>query len=192
MKKSIKKAGVIFMIALFTASFTTTVKERKDVKVSESTVVWKGYKVTGSHEGTVAIKSGSLIFEVAVLTGGEFVIDMTTLNTTDLEGSYKNKLDGHLKSDDFFGVDAHPEASLVFTKVNATSNNTYQIMGDLTIKGKTNTVSFTMTVSDNKASASLKINRTDYDVRYASASFFDGLKDRAIYDDFDLAVKLEF
>jgi polyisoprenoid-binding protein YceI len=117
---------------------------------------------------------------------------MTTINTTDLEGEYKGKLDGHLKSDDFFGVANYPTATLVFKDVTASGKNAYAVSGELTIKGKTNPVTFTISIYGSKATASLKVDRTEYDVRYGSASFFDGLKDKAIYDEFDLVADLEF
>ena len=192
MRKSIKNLAAVAIIAFATFSFTTIVKEKKEIKTDESKVVWKGYKVTGSHEGTIALESGSLSFEGDKLVGGEFVIDMTTINSTDLQGEYKDKLDGHLKSDDFFGVTKHPKASLVFTKVKASGKNAYEVTGDLTIKGKTHPVSFVISIYGNKATTSLKVDRTKYDVRYGSTSFFDGLKDKAIYDEFDLVADLQF
>jgi polyisoprenoid-binding protein YceI len=192
MKNTIKNLGIIAIIAVFTLSFTRVSKEKKEIKTDVSKVVWKGYKVTGSHEGTIAIQSGNLVFEADKLTGGEFVIDMTTINTTDLSGDMKGKLEGHLKSDDFFGVESHPTATLVFTNVTTSGKNAYNVTGDLTIKGKTNPVNFTMSIYGNKATASLKIDRTKYDVKYGSTSFFDGLKDKAIYDEFDLVSDLEF
>ena len=83
--------------------------EKKEVKTNESKVTWKAYKVTGSHTGTVNLKSGTLIFDDnGMLTGGEFEADMTSITVTDLEGEYKDKLEGHLKSDDFFNSQAWP------------------------------------------------------------------------------------
>tara|TARA_R110002111_G_scaffold7504_2_gene29793 strand:+ start:2497 stop:3075 length:579 start_codon:yes stop_codon:yes gene_type:complete len=192
MKNTIKNLGIIALVAVFTLSFTTINKDKKEIKTDASKVVWKGYKVTGSHEGTIAIQSGSLMFEADKLTGGEFIIDMTTINTTDLDGKAKGKLEGHLKSDDFFGVEAHPTATLVFTNVTSSGKNAYNVTGDLTIKGKTNPVDFIISIYGNKATASLKVDRTKYDVKYGSTSFFDGLKDKAIYDEFDLVSDLEF
>ena len=133
-----------------------------------------------------------MTFEEEKLTGGSFVIDMTTINSTDLEGEYKGKLEGHLKSDDFFGVENNPIATLVFKDVTSSGKNAYTVSGDLTIKGKTNPVTFTISIYGSKATASLKVDRTKYDVRYGSTSFFDGLKDKAIYDEFDLVADLEF
>lgn len=192
MKNMIKTLTLTAIVAFVTLSFTNRVIEKKEIKIENSQVVWKGYKVTGSHEGTILLKSGSLSFEKNVLIGGEFEIDMTTINTTDLDGEYKGKLEGHLKSDDFFGVENFPSATLVFTSVAPKGENLYNVTGDLTIKGKTNPITFEISIIGNKATASLKIDRTKYDIKYGSASFFDDLKDKAIYDEFDLVSDLQF
>lgn len=189
--KNLVKATLV-LVAFVTFSFTAMEKETKEVKAEESKVVWKGYKVTGSHEGTIEIESGSLEFSEDKLVGGQFVIDMTSIVCTDLEGEYKGKLEGHLKSDDFFGVANHTTASLVFTDVKTSGKNSYDVTGDLTIKDITNTVSFKISIYGSKATASLKVDRTKYNVKYGSASFFDGLKDKAIYDEFDLVSDLVF
>ena len=192
MKTSIKNLALVAFVAIFTLSFTAIAQEKKDIKTENSKLVWKGYKVTGSHEGTIDIQSGFLTFEDDKLTGGNFTINMTTLASTDLEGEYKGKLEGHLKSDDFFGVATHKTATLEFTEVEASGKNSYNVTGDLTIKGETNPVNFTISIYGNKASANLKVDRTQYGVKYGSASFFDNLKDKAIYDEFDLVADLEF
>lgn len=192
MKNTIKNVSILVFVTLFTLSFTTIEKEKKAIKTDKSKLVWKGYKVTGSHEGTIDIKSGTLVFEGDKLTGGEFVIDMTSISSTDLEGEYKSKLDGHLKSDDFFGVSNHPTATLVFASVKSSGKNAYDVTGDLTIKGKTNPINFTISIYGNKATASLKVDRTKYGIEYKSGSIFDNLKDKAIYDEFDLVSDLEF
>ncbi len=192
MKNTFKNLGLATLIALFTFSFTPLQAAKKDIKTTTSSVVWKGYKVTGAHQGTIALKSGSLEFDGEKLTGGSFIMDMSSINNTDMEGEYKGKLEGHLKSDDFFGVATHPTATLNFKKVKMTGKNSYKVTADLTIKGITNSIQFELSVYGNKANASLKIDRTKFDVRYGSTSFFDGLKDKAIYDEFDLIADLEF
>lgn len=192
MKNSIKNIITLVIVAFMTFSFTKAEGDKKEINIENSKVVWKGYKVTGSHEGVIAIKSGHLNFDKDKLTGGSFTIDMSTITNTDLEGEYKGKLEGHLKSDDFFGVEKFPTASLVFTNVEATGKNSYIVTGDITIKGKTETISFNILVYGSKANVSLKIDRTKFDVRYGSTSFFDGLKDKAIYDEFDLVADLDF
>lgn len=176
----------------FSATANPIDGEKKMVKTDASKVTWKAYKVTGSHMGTVDLKSGSLTFDEGRLTGGEFIVDMTTIGATDLEGEYKGKLDGHLKSGDFFGVDSHPTSKLVFTNVEAMGKNSYKVMGDLTIKNITKALTFQVSVYGSKATATLKVDRTEYDIRYGSGSFFENLGDKTIYDEFDLVVDLEF
>jgi len=165
-------------------------KETKEVKTEESKVTWKAYKVAGSHTGTVALKSGALEFDGDKLVGGEFVVDMTTINTTDLEGDYKNKLDGHLSSGDFFSIEANPTSKLVFTKVESTGKNSYEVTGDLTIKGITKPITFDVSIYGKKATATLKVDRTNYDIKYSSG-IIGTAKDKLIYDEFDLVVDLQ-
>ncbi|NNE76907.1 MAG: YceI family protein [Pricia sp.] len=167
-------------------------EEKKEVKTDASSVTWKAYKVTGSHTGTVDLKSGALVFDGDKLTGGEFVVNMPTLISTDLEGDSKGKLEGHLKSDDFFGVETHEASQLVFTDVKATGKNSYEVTGDLTIKGITEPVTFDVSIYGSKATATLKVDRTNYDIKFRSGDFFENLGDKLIYDEFDLVVDLEF
>ncbi|MBO0322549.1 YceI family protein [Muricauda sp. CAU 1633] len=167
-----------------------TEKETKEVKAEESQVTWKAYKFGGSHTGTVTLKSGALEFDGEKLVGGEFVVDMSSINTTDLEGDYKNKLDGHLSSEDFFSTASNPTSSLVFTKVKSTGKNSYEVTGDLTIKGITKPVTFDVSVYGDKATATLKVDRTKYDIKYSSG-IIGTAKDKLIYDEFDLVVDLQ-
>ena len=192
MKKNALSLALAVIFGTVVTASTPVEVETKEVKTSESTVTWKGYKVTGSHYGTINLQSGSLSFEGDKLIGGEFVVDMVSLISTDLEGEYKGKLEGHLKSDDFFGVAKHPTSSLVFTNVTAKGKNSYEVTGDLTIKGITKAVTFDVSVYGSKATATMKVDRSQYDVRYGSGSFFDNLGDKTIYDEFDLVVDLQF
>ncbi|WP_300027650.1 YceI family protein [uncultured Maribacter sp.] len=191
MKKSL--FSLVFVAVFgFTATASTPIdSEKKEVKVSESKVTWKGYKVTGSHEGTINLKSGHLEMKGKKLTGGEFVIDMTSISCSDLQaGQGKEKLEGHLQSADFFGVENNPTSKLVFTSVKAMNDSSYTVTGDLTIKGITKPVTLVVSMFENKASATMKVDRTKFDIKYGSGSFFDNLGDKAIYDDFDLVVDL--
>ncbi len=192
MKNLFKKGLGIALIALVTVSFTTIKKEKKQINISESNIEWKAYKVTGSHKGTVNIKSGYLSFEDGKLSAGSITIDMTSINTTDLTGEYKNKLDGHLKSGDFFSVEKYNTSTLDFSKAKAKGKNAYEVTGKLTIKGITKSIKFLISIYGNKATASVKVDRTKYDIKYGSSSFFDNLKDKAIYDEFDLVADLQF
>jgi len=187
--KFLKFTGVL-VLAISMASFTAITE--KKVKTDESQITWTGHKVTGEHQGNIAISEGTLLFNGKELTGGNFVIDMTTISVTDLDASSgKDKLEGHLNSDDFFGTANHKTANFKITDVKGKKGK-YQVTGDLTIKGITHPASFDMMVNDNTATADFKVDRTQYGIRYGSASFFDDLKDKAIYDEFDLSVSLKF
>lgn len=190
MKKLIYAFGFLATFALF--SFTLSV-EKVNVDTTKSTIIWKGYKVTGEHTGTINLKSGALEMEDGKLVGGRFEIDMTSIKVTDLEGKWAQKLEGHLKSPDFFGVEAHPTATFVITKAAPKGTpGDYKIAGDLTIKGITKEIKFYAHLSEDGKTATVKItvDRTDFDVRYGSGSFFDNLGDKTIYDEFDLEVTL--
>ena len=182
-------ATALIAFAAFTAPSEITTKQ---VNTSSSSITWKGYKLGGAHEGTIAIESGSLDFDGETLVGGTFKIDMSSITVTDLEGESKGNLEGHLKSDDFFGVETYNEASLIFTEVKPKANNTYEVTGNLTIKKHTHPITFDLVVNGSTATTALKVDRSKFDVRYGSKSFFNDLKDKAIYDDFDLAVNLNF
>lgn len=195
MKKQILLIA-LSIVAIATSSFTG--KEKKStlsVNVSESKVVWLGKKVTGEHTGTIGIAQGNLEFNKEQLSGGSFEIDMKSIANTDLEDQeYKNKLEGHLKSDDFFGVEKFPKAILVIKKVKHDAGNKYQVKGDMTIKGITNAIEFPVEVSIDgskaTASATITIDRSKFEVKYGSGSFFDNLGDKMIYDEFTLEVTL--
>jgi polyisoprenoid-binding protein YceI len=169
--------------------------------ISGTKVEWIGKKVTGEHKGTIALKSGTLLFEEGKLVGGEYIIDMNSIVDLDLtDPKWNEKLVGHLKSDDFFSVGKFPFAQFVITEVksytpkdNSDLNNA-QIKGDLTIKGITNSVTFPAQVSlqNNQATATGKVvlDRTKWDIRYGSGKFFESLGDKMIYDDFTITVNL--
>jgi polyisoprenoid-binding protein YceI len=179
-------------IALFVAVSTIATAQTKKVDATKSTIHWLGKKVTGQHEGTVKIQSGNLIFKGKKLTGGNFVVDMTSLTATDLTGDYLEKLNGHLKSEDFFGTEKYTTSKLVFKKIAAKANGVYTVTADLTIKDVTAPVTFDVTVNGNTAKTTLKIDRTKYGIKYGSGSFFDNLGDKTINDEFELTVALQF
>jgi len=161
------------------------------VDVAKSTITWVGKKVAGSHNGTIALKSGSLDVNGKHVTGGTFVMDMTAIK--DADGS--DKLEGHLKADDFFGSAKFPTSTFVITKVTG-SGASVTVSGNLTIKGITKPLSFPATVAvnaDGTVSAlagKILVDRTKYDIRYGSKSFFDSIGDKAIDDNFEIGVKL--
>ena len=156
-----------------------------------SLVKWEGKKVTGKHNGTISFDNGSLTVTQDKITGGSFVIDMKTIVDVDLtDAEWNKKLIGHLSSDDFFSIEKFPTASMKVNKVTSVSGDELHFTADLTIKGIKKPVEFNakVTVSGDKLSAQgvITVNRTLYDIKYGSGSFFQGLGDKMISDDFTL------
>jgi polyisoprenoid-binding protein YceI len=183
---------LVFVLTFGSVMVASNGNPAQNIDVTKSSVVWSGYKVTGSHQGTISVKSGALKFTDGILTGGNVVIDMTSINCTDLQpGKGKESLEGHLKSDDFFGVAQFPTANLIINKVvSRGKEGEYKITALLTIKNTTKEVKFDVVLLNGTATAKIKVDRTDFDVRYGSGSFFDSLGDKTIYDEFDLDIKL--
>jgi polyisoprenoid-binding protein YceI len=157
---------------------------------AQSNIDWVGKKVTGAHNGTIAIKDGHLTVNGNQLTGGQFVVDTTSIKILDIADLATNaQFLGHLVSDDFFSTEKYPEASLVITGVSGD-----QINGNLTIKGITHPVSFAAVISVNAdlltATGKLIVDRTRYEMRFRSGNFFKDLGDTLIYNDFELTVTL--
>ncbi len=169
----------------------TITKTVKTIDLSRSSSKWTGRKIGGSHEGTIALKSGELHFENGQLTGGKFEIDMTSIAVTDLQGEMQAKLEGHLKSDDFFSVSTYPTAFLLFTGIERMGDH-YHVTADLTIKGIERLVDFKLDVKENNAQTKLSIDRSKYNVKYGSKSFFQSLGDNLIHDNFNVDVDLKF
>ncbi len=179
--------------ALIVAIGTTVCAQTKKVDVSGSKINWVGSAISHNHKGTIDLKDGNLVFKGAKLIGGNFNVDMNTIIVTDIDVDHgKTKLEGHLKAEDFFGTAKNPNATLVFKSIGVKSKNTYTVVADLTIKSITKPVTFDMVVSNNVATASVIVDRTKYDIKYNSGSFFQNLGDSAISDNFDLAVSLKF
>ncbi|CAN1521633.1 COG2353 Uncharacterized conserved protein [Flavobacteriaceae bacterium] len=185
-----KRLKLICASLLILFSFQKGIAQTRKIDVVKSIINWEGKKITGQHEGTINFKEGNLIFKDKKVAGGNFIVDMKSLSNTDQTGSSKQKLEGHLKSEDFFGVDNFSTSTLVFKSIANKGNNTYLINADLTIKGITNSIQFDLVVGGNKATAALKVNRTKYDIKFGSGSYFDDLGDKTIYDDFDLNIVL--
>ena len=183
-----KQIALAFIIIL---SSHVMFAQKVEVNIKESRVEWVGEKIGGQHEGNIQIKSGYLEIENDKIVSGNFVIDMTTITNTDLEDEgYNQILVGHLKSDDFFGVDTYPTANFTLTKSSKLSNGKATLTGDITIKGKTESISFEVVKQGKEYTTKIEIDRSKFDVRYGSDSFFDNLGDKAIDDIFTLEIKL--
>ncbi len=186
------------LIFIFSLSATFCFSQEKEMEsksinidVGKSTIEWVGKKVIGQHNGTISFKSGTLVKENGKLVGGSFEVDMNSIVCDDLSGEKKGNLEWHLKSDDFFGAEKFPVASLTITEITPTEEKgMYNAKGDFTIKGITKPIEFSLTKGEKSLMANVTIDRTLFDIRYGSDSFFDNLGDRAIDNDFTLTINL--
>jgi len=190
MLKTFTTAAAIIITLAGNSLFAQTFK----ADTSKSKIAWYAAKVTGKHEGTVKLTSGSLTLDGDKVKSGTFEVNMTSITVTDLEGEYKGKLEGHLKNDDFFAVDKFPKANFVLTEGKKEANGSYTLKGNLTIKGITKPVTFPATITKSggtlTSTSTLVVDRTLYDIRYGSKSFFDNIGDKAIDNEFKLTVTI--
>lgn len=197
MKINYQLAAILFLPIgiMATRSKQTTYVDTYKVDVLKSSLHWKARKVTGEHMGTLKFNEGALTFDGSKLTGGQFTFDMNSIVCTDLtDPPYNAKLIDHLKSDDFFSTVKYPTSSFTITKVVPRGAITYQMTGNLRIKGITSVITFPVRVKQNgatvEAEGKVTLDRTRYDIKFGSTSFFDALGDKAIYDDFDIELEL--
>ena len=164
----------------------------------KSSVRWIGEKLTGSHDGIVNIHHGEILTEGTVVLGGEFSIDMNTIKNLDIESeTYRGYLEDHLRSDDFFDVENYPHTNITIIEVLSTENSkkdTSFFLCDLTIKGVTHPIKIPVKFSVGNysahASGTVKVDRSLYDIRYKSMSFFPDIGDKLIYDDFIISFNI--
>lgn len=166
------------------------------VDAEASSVQWHGEKAAYGHYGTIDIAEGMLVAANGALTAGSVMVDVNSISSVDLaaDAEKKGKLEGHLKSPDFFSAEEHPTAGIAITGVETGDDGTAMISGNLTIKGITHQVTFPAKVSMDgntmTATAIFSFDRSKWDVRYGSGSFFDDLGDKIISDDIDLSISL--
>jgi len=181
----------LFLIVLFGLFFSLANGQQKmNADTAKTKLNWLGEKVTGQHTGTIKLQSGWLTFSDNRIVSGEFLINMASLK--DADGS--TRLEGHLKSDDFFSVGKFPVSKLVVKGSDSFEKGSAVVKGELTIKGVTNPVEFKAAMQKKDDGTwfytNIVIDRTKYSIRYGSGSFFDNLGDKTIYDEFKLKIAL--
>ncbi len=196
MKTIVSTLSAVLIAATTMAGNGEGEKSTLKVNVNKSKVFWTGEKVTGEHTGTLMLKGGNVEVEDGVPVAANINLDMTTIVVTDIKDADTNaKLTGHLNSPDFFSVEKFPEGTFEATSFAPIKGATgeepnYTIKGNLTLKGKSDVVEFPalIKIDGDKLVANGKItfDRTKWNIRYGSGSFFDGLGDNMIYDDVDL------
>ena len=184
------KSTFLLIAITVLGSLTVSAQQKLTADTGKTSLQWLGEKVTGQHTGTINLKEGWLNWKDNMIVSGEFTMDMTSIK--DSEGN--ETLVGHLKSDDFFGVEKFPTSKLVITGSGSFEKGTAVVKGTLTIKGVTNPIEFKATNQTKEDGtwfyANIVVDRTKYNIRYGSGSFFDNLGDKVIYDEFKLKVNL--
>ena len=173
------------------------------IDLENSVVNWKGTKPAGAHTGTIKFSDGEALVTDGKLQGGKFVLDLNSITVTDLKsGDEKEDLEAHLKGtgdkaaeDHFFNVAKYPKGSFEITKVEEV-NGKYTITGNLTLKDITKPVTVPASIVQDDSSITLTsdaftINRTEWNINYASKSVFDDLKDKFIDDNIELTVAVK-
>tara|TARA_B110000014_G_C20097950_1_gene575833 strand:- start:221 stop:889 length:669 start_codon:yes stop_codon:yes gene_type:complete len=166
------------------------------VHIDKSELSWIGKELsTKIHTGSLNISNGIIQVGNDYSISGNIKINMSTINVTDLQGRSKEMLEKHLRSADFFEVENYPEAQINFKSKSFNKLvNQISFEGDLTIKDITNPISFNATLIESspylKANAILSFDRSKYNVRFRSGSFFENLGDKLIFDNIDINIKL--
>ena len=166
------------------------------VVIDETELLWIGKELsTKIHTGTLNLSNGLIQVDNDKTITGNVTINMSTINVTDLQGRAKEMLEGHLRSADFFEVENFSEATLSFKSKSFNKlKNQINFEGELTIKDISNPIIFNATLLESspylKAKAILSFDRSKYDVRFRSGSFFENLGDKLILDDIDVNITL--
>jgi len=190
----------LFSLTLIILMGLSQAQTTLNVLPEESRMIWTGRKVTGEHTGGLLPKQGSLTMKDGRLSGAMMVVDMRSITCTDISNPSSNaRLVAHLNSPDFFHTEEHPEATFRSTAIEAIDGArpgkpNHRVTGDLTIKGITHPITFEVLLFEadgwTRAAANITFDRSKWDIRHGSGSFFEGLGDRLIHDDVDLTFDL--
>jgi len=198
--KHLLYTGALLLAPFFASAGGDDAPTRYPVDAKASTITWEGTKVTGAHNGDIQVSNGLITVTDGLISAATVIIDMTTINTLDLDGGAKESLDGHLSSDDFFGVESFPTAQFELLNLNplrgGENGANFTASGKVTIKGRTDEVSFPVKVDMTEGGATISgdmvLDRSKFDVQFRSKSFFDvkDLGDKLIYDEFTIGFTL--
>jgi polyisoprenoid-binding protein YceI len=184
------KRSLLFLTLSGLFLMNVSAQQKLTADAEKSKLLWLGEKVTGQHTGTINLQSGWLNWQDNKIVSGEFSIDMASLKDSEAN----ERLEGHLKSEDFFGVEKYPTAKLVVTGSTSFEKGSGVVNGTLTIKGVTNPIEFKSAMQKKEDGvwffANIVVDRTKYNIKYGSGSFIDNLGDKTIYDEFKLKVSL--
>ena len=181
---------IYFIIIQLLVSFSLFA-QTKSINTETSKIKWIGREITTKiHYGSLKFLDGNISISENQVKG-EVTVDMESLNVEDLSGGSKQRLEGHLKSDDFFSVDKHKTAKLEILS-SEKEGNIFMVNGILTIKDISHPIEFKLNAQSNKATTKMAFDRSKYNVKFRSGNFFENLGDKLILDDIDLEVELYF
>ncbi len=180
---------VLLAATVLMMAFNPIKEDVYTVDVANSSIGWSAKKVGGGHTGTVKITEGSLVYNGKSLQKGVFLMDMSSITSDNA------RVTTHLKSPDFFSAEKNPSSKFEITKVSAAGKERVNISGNLTIKGITHPLTFPATVKQGKdvvvaVASGIRIDRTKYDIKFRSKTFFGDIGDKAIDDEFELNINL--
>lgn len=190
------KKTLLTTLALFS---TLAIADTYKVDTAASRVEWKAGKKIGSfHNGDIKVKGGTVEVDAkSLVKSAEVTVDMKTIADEDLkDAAYNKKLVGHLSSDDFFKVEKFPESKFVLKSIKQKgAKDEFEVTGDLTMIGKTESVTFPAKISvENgvlKGSGTMTIERLKWGLQYGSGSIFKSLTaDKIINDTFELKLNI--
>lgn len=179
---------------LAVAGLSAPTLQAKDYEMTDHTIRWTGSMPAKTHEGLLPLKSLDVeITDAGKVTALKAVVDMTKINVTDLEGKKRDKLTGHLKSDDFFDVEEHPTATFVLEE-----HKGDKFHGILTIRGTSKKVALPAKVSGHPdrgwiLAGDFDYNRNDFDVDYQNSGllgFMNAAKSKLIDEMIDVSVQV--
>lgn len=180
---------ILLMGTILMMAFNPIKEDVYTVDLTNSSIGWSAKKVGGGHTGTVKITEGSLVYNGKSLRKGLFLMDMSSITSDNA------RVTTHLKSPDFFSAEKNPISKFEITKVTAAGKERVNITGNLTIKGITHPLTFPATVKQGKdvvvaVASGIRVDRTKYDIKFRSKTFFGDIGDKAIDDEFELNINL--
>ena len=189
MKKTFSTLGILAGLVVFMAFDKPIKNETYTVDTEKSSINWTAKKVGGGHAGTINITAGSFVHNGKSLTKGSFLINMASITSDNA------RVTTHLKSDDFFAAEKNPNSKFEITKVTPAGTDRVNIAGNLTIKGITQPLTFPATVRQQKdvivaVANGIRVDRTKYDIKFRSKTFFLDIGDKAVDDEFELNINL--
>ncbi|WP_417289748.1 YceI family protein [Corallibacter sp.] len=183
------------------AAVSESVSQKYVTDVAQSSIEWKGFKPTGTHNGTVSIDTGVFQTNDGQLQSGTFLIDMNTIKVLDGDEKMQASLESHLKGtvedkkDHFFNVNQFPTGAFEITGVESMAAGKTNLSGNLSLKGMKHNISFPVTITNEGdkmtiSSEAFTIDRTKWNINYGSKSVFEDLGDKFINDDIELKINI--